>query len=117
MSATDFEDDLLAAFPDLPGVWPAVYRPAGGGDPVHTDAMIESATVESDNRTHGEYADIRIPIRDVPAPAVDDVLEIDGIVWEFRINQDRKLLRTQRWPFWLIQCRRKGGVVPTGSRT
>jgi hypothetical protein len=116
MSAEDFLDDLLDAFPDLPGVSPASYQPAAGGAPVATHVMIETSTVETDSRAHGEYADIRVPMRDVPEPTVDDTLVVDGVAWEFRVNQDRKLQRTRKWPFWLLQCRRKGAVALTGGR-
>ena len=115
--AAQFETDLLAAFPTLPGVVPAVYRPKVGGDAVGTYVMVEDARLENDGRAHGEYAVLRVPMRDVPEPAADDAIEAGGETWEFRVNQDKTLRRERSWPFWKLQCRRKGSVgVAGGSR-
>ncbi len=111
--ANDFAGDILAAFEDLAA--PAVLRPASGGS-VATFAMVEGGSLEAGPRSRSEYAVLRVPMAAIPDPAVGDVLEVDGVAWEYRVDQDRKVSRERAWPFWLLRCRRADSVAPAGGR-
>ena len=105
MNSAVFEDTILAGFRYLPGVSPAVYRPAVGA-PVETFAMVENRQTEVETRIRGEFAEIRIPARDVPAPATDDSIVADGEEWQVRPSTDQFILRRKTGPFWILRCRR-----------
>lgn len=105
-----FEARILAAFPRLPGVSPAVYRPKAGGE-VATYAHVENEQRESENRARGDFAEVRLPARDVPDPAVDDAIVVDGVEWQMRQPPDQSVIRRKDGPFWVVHCRK--GLRPT----
>ena len=104
-----FEAAILAGWLRLPGVLSAVYRPKAGGE-VATYAQVENRQTETEARVRGEFAEIRVPARDVPDPAIDDAIEVAGVVWQMRPSTDQFIQRRQDGPFWVIRCR-------TGLRT
>jgi|GEM_PF-5366137 len=110
-----FEASILAALPSLPGFQPAEYRPKTG-DPVATYAMIESKQRESERLARGTYAEIRIPIRDVSEPEIDDVLVINGESWTVRPSTDQSIQMREAWPFWIVRCRKDLRPVPGGGK-
>lgn len=101
-----FEAAILAGFPRLPGVLPATYRPKAGGE-VATYAKIEDRAVAVERGIRGEYAMIRLPARDVPAPGVDDLIEVDGQTWQHRPGPAGDTLCRRSGPFVLLACRRE----------
>jgi hypothetical protein len=116
MNATGrFEAAILAAFVRLPGVLPAVYRPKAGGE-VGTYAQVENRQTETEARVRGEFAEIRVPARDVPDPAVDDVVEVAGVVWQMRPSTDQFIQRRQDGPFWVVRCRTGLRATLAGGR-
>lgn len=116
MTATArFEAAILAAFPRLPGVLPAVYRPKGGGE-VATYAQVENRQTETEARVRGEFAEIRIPARDVPDPAIDDAIEVAGVVWQMRPSTDQSITRRKDGPFWVVRCRKDLRPTLSGGR-
>ncbi|MGE4536647.1 MAG: hypothetical protein AB7D37_06185 [Desulfovibrio sp.] len=110
-----FEASILNALPHIPGFQPAEYRPKEG-DPVATFAMIETQQRETERLVRGMYAEIRIPVRDVPSPDIDESIVIDGECWTIRPSTDQSIQMRKVWPFWVVRCRRDIRPVPGGGR-
>jgi len=108
----DFEDDILVAFEDL--AESALYLPKAGGQIV-TLAMVEGRRLDSGRLARGEYATLRLPVRDVPAPEVDDLIQVDGETWQHRPATDETDIRSRSGPFWLLACRRELRATPGGG--
>ena len=100
----DFAADILDGFRDL--AEPAVYRPKSGANPIDTYALIESYQIEVETRARGEFASIRIPITDIPHPAIDDIIVINEEEWQVRPSTDQQIERYRKYPFWILRCRR-----------
>ncbi|MDQ7832044.1 MAG: hypothetical protein RDU30_09940 [Desulfovibrionaceae bacterium] len=112
----DFADDILDAFADIAS--PAVYQPkaageaagfpaAQGGAAVATFARITHEQAESESRSNLVIAEARVPARDVPAPQVDDVIEVDGVTWTCRKSSGQQIQRLREGPFWIIRVTRE----------
>ncbi len=114
-ATTRFEAAILAAFPRLPGVLPAIYRPKAGGE-VATYAQLENEQRESEARARGDFAEVRLPARDVADPAVDDVVVVDGLEWQMRQSTDQSIIRRKDGPFWVVRLRRNLKPIPGGSK-
>lgn len=110
-----FEAAILAAFVRLPGVLPAVYRPKAGGE-VATSALLEDRRMSTGRTARTESAVIRLPRAAVAAPAVGDVVEVDGETWTHRQEPDADVVHRVDGPFWLLFCRLDPAPIPGGGK-
>ena len=110
----DFAADILDGFEDLAQT--CIYQPADG-PAVSTLALIEDRRLATGSRARGEYVTVRVPMRDVGTPQIDDTFLIAGETWQYRQNQDSNEERKDAWPFWLLYCRKVGSVSLTGGHS
>jgi len=110
----DFAADILDGFEDLAQT--CIYQPADG-PAVSTLALVEDRRLAAGSRARGEYATLRVPMRDVETPQIDDTFLVAGETWQYRPEPEQSESRKESFPFWILSCRR--GVMPTlsgGSR-